>query len=144
MTSLSADHKPLQTILVVDDETHVRKYISLLLSKVCPQVTQHQASNSAQALESIQQFGPQVVLLDINMPGTDGLKTLEKIKDLGADCKVIMLTSVNIRRSVQTAIELGAAGYILKDCSYHQVEASMRSLLERFFPAPAVEKGQQA
>lgn len=132
----------LQTILIVDDEAHVRKYISLLVRKVCPQVKQHEAADSAAAVELFRAVEPDLVLLDINMPGVDGLDTLKALKALDVDCKVIMLTSVNIRRAVQTAIEQGAAGYILKDCSHQQMEQSLSSLAERLFPDPS-SSGEQ-
>ncbi|MFT4902249.1 MAG: DNA-binding NarL/FixJ family response regulator [Lentimonas sp.] len=126
--------KMLQNLLFVDDESHVRKFISTLVHKVYPGITLHEASSCAAALDLFQQVKPELVLLDINMPGVDGFATLKLLKALDASCEVIMLTSIDIGRTVQTVIEIGAAGYIHKDCDYREMEASVTALVQRLFP----------
>ena len=100
-------------ILLVDDEPGMLRYIKTLL-----EVDEHHvetASTGEQALESVQKgLVPDLVLLDLLMPGIDGLETLEGLRKLRPGVKVIMLSCVNDTKKVVQAMRLGAADYITK------------------------------
>ena len=100
-------------ILLVDDEPGMLRYIKTLL-----EVEDHQvatASTGEEALEIVQKgMAPDLVLLDLLMPGIDGLETLENLRKLRPGVKVVMLSCVNDTKKVVQAIRLGASDYITK------------------------------
>ncbi len=100
-------------ILLVDDEPGMLRYIKTIL-----EVEDHQvatASSGEEALEAVQKgMNPDLVLLDLLMPGIDGLETLENLRKLRPGVKVVMLSCVNDTKKVVQAIRLGAADYITK------------------------------
>src|SRR5690349_17964872 len=100
-------------ILLVDDEPGMLRYIKTLL-----EVEEHHvstASTGEEALEIVQKgMDPDLVLLDLLMPGIDGLETLENLRKLRPTAKVVMLSCVNDTKKVVQAIRLGASDYITK------------------------------
>ena len=100
-------------ILLVDDEPGMLRYIKTIL-----EVEDHQvatASTGEEALEAVQKgMNPDLVLLDLLMPGIDGLETLENLRKLRPGVKVVMLSCVNDTKKVVQAIRLGATDYITK------------------------------
>jgi len=100
-------------ILLVDDEPGMLRYIKTLL-----EVEEHQvatASTGEEALEAVEKgLNPDLVLLDLLMPGIDGLETLEKMRKLRPSVKVVILSCVNDTKKVVQAIRLGATDYITK------------------------------
>jgi len=100
-------------ILLVDDEPGMLRYIKTLL-----EVEEHfvsTASTGEEALEIVQKgMNPDLVLLDLLMPGIDGLETLENLRKIRPGVKVVMLSCVNDTKKVVQAIRLGAADYITK------------------------------
>ena len=100
-------------ILLVDDEPGMLRYIRTLL-----EVDDHDvetASTGEEALEHVQKgLRPDLVLMDLLMPGIDGLETLENLRKLQPGVKVVMLSCVNDTKKVVQAIRLGATDYITK------------------------------
>jgi two-component system, NtrC family, response regulator AtoC len=100
-------------ILLVDDEPGMLRYIKTLL-----EVEEHQvatASSGEEAIETVEKgMNPDLVLLDLLMPGIDGLETLEKLRKLRPSVKVVILSCVNDTKKVVQAIRLGATDYITK------------------------------
>lgn len=119
-------------ILLVDDEPHVRKYISLLIKGVFAGPVIMEAGNSDDALRLYRENQPDLVMLDINMPGRDGLEILNDLRDLDGNAYVIMLTSVSARASVQKAVDLGASGYILKDTPAQEIKQHLAEIAADF------------
>jgi len=100
-------------ILLVDDEPGMLRYIRTLL-EVDDHVVQT-ASTGEEALELVQKgLQPNLVLLDLLMPGIDGLETLEGLRKLQPNMRVVMLSCVNDTKKVVQAIRLGATDYITK------------------------------
>ncbi|MCB1105844.1 MAG: response regulator transcription factor [Cephaloticoccus sp.] len=121
-------NSPLK-ILLVDDEVHVRKYIGMLLKSIIANPELFEAGNSYEAQKLFQEHAPDLVFLDINMPGRDGLETLGDLRGLNQDVGIIMLTSVSARGSVQKALENGADGYILKDTPAAEIKEQVAALI---------------
>ncbi len=102
------------TVLVVDDEPHIRKYIGLILRKLgTPTVVE--AANGEEAIAAFAQHNPDLVLMDVNMPIMDGLQALERINAEHPDALVVMLTSLATRHVVERCLELGAINFVRKD-----------------------------
>jgi len=109
-------------ILLVDDEPGMQRYIKTLL-----EVDDHQvelASTGEQALELVDKgMQPNLVLLDLVMPGIDGLETLEGLRRIQPSVKVVMLSCVNDTKKVVQAIRLGAVDYITKPFQKAELDA---------------------
>lgn len=115
-------------ILLVDDEAHIRKFVSLTLKQIGQPVIK-EAVNGEDALAAYQADKPDLVLLDVNMPRMDGMETLRKLKQIDPDCVVVMLTSLANRESVERALELGAANYIRKDTPKDEIAQALTEIL---------------
>ena len=119
-------------ILLVDDEPHIRKFVGLLLKQLgSPTIIE--AANGREALDLYRQERPDLVLLDINMPGLDGLATLRKLRELDPEVVVIMLTSLANRQMVEGAADLGACLYIRKDTPKDEMLKMLRETIETVF-----------
>src|SRR5437016_6477726 len=100
-------------ILLVDDEPGMLRYIRTLLEVDDYKV--ETASTGEEALERVQKgLQPDLVLLDLLMPGIDGLQTLEQLRQLKPGVKVVMLSCVSDTRKVVQAMRLGAQDYLTK------------------------------
>jgi two-component system response regulator AtoC len=99
-------------ILIVDDEKMIRIVLSKVLSKAGYEI--FEAENGKEALEKYEQYKPDLVLLDFQLPGMDGLEVLEELKEDNESLIVIMLTAYgNIKNAVH-AMKLGAYDYLAK------------------------------
>lgn len=126
-------------ILLADDEAHIRKFIGLLLRQLgSPTIIE--ASDGKQALALYEQEKPDLVLLDVNMPGLDGLQTLAGLRALDPDCTVVMLTSLATRQTIEQTAELGAVHYLRKDTPKDEILKTLREILE----PPAADAGEPA
>ncbi|MFY9743107.1 MAG: response regulator, partial [Candidatus Sulfotelmatobacter sp.] len=100
-------------ILLVDDEPAMLRYIKTLLEVDDYKV--ETASTGEEALQRIDKgMEPDLVLLDVLMPGIDGLETLEQIRQKRPSTKVVMLSCVNDTKKVVHAMRLGAQDYLTK------------------------------
>lgn len=115
-------------VLVVDDEDDVRLFLQDFLSERDLQVGA--AASGEEALEAIAQSKPDIILLDLMMPGMDGLECLEQIKKKHPEINVIMITALNDEARVAKAKKLGAHNYILKPFSLSYLETELTKLLE--------------
>jgi DNA-binding NtrC family response regulator len=109
-------------ILLVDDEPGMLRYIRTLL-----EVDEHKvqtASTGEDAVEQVRRgLQPDLVLLDLLMPGIDGLQTLEQLRHLRPGLKVVMLSCVNDTRKVVQAMRLGAIDYLTKPFQKAELDA---------------------
>lgn len=116
-------------ILLVDDELHIRKYVSLIIKQL-GRPTILEASNGEEAIEVFNRENPKVVLLDVNMPRMGGIATLKQLKAIDPDCIVIMLTSLANRDTIEQALEHGAANYIRKDATKEEIAAALDETID--------------
>jgi DNA-binding NarL/FixJ family response regulator len=116
------------TILLVDDEPHIRKFIGLVLRQIGdPRIIE--AGDGGEALAVYQREHPDLVLLDINMPGRTGVETLQQLKAADPDCLVVMLTSLASRQIVEETLALGAVGYIRKDTPKDEIIRTLSEII---------------
>lgn len=104
-------------ILVVDDHSIVRQGIRSLLSNYAEFEVVGEADDGATALKQVKRLSPDVVLLDIRMPGESGLEVLQQIRRIRPNTRVLMLTSFDDDEYVMGALRAGAQGYVLKSVS---------------------------
>ncbi len=120
-------------ILVVDDEPSMLRYLQTVLELDSYRVST--ASNGIEAVEKVQRDGPDLVLLDMVMPGADGLETLQRIRETRPSTKVVMLSCVRDTRKVAQAMRLGAQDYLSKPVQKEEMDEVLRFCLENTDPA---------
>jgi two-component system, NarL family, response regulator DevR len=106
-----------QRIILVDDHEVVRLGLKSLLERHPQFEVIGEASNAREAIEQVANLSPDVVVMDIRMPGSSGIEACEEIVHKYPDTKVIMLTSYAEDEMLFSAIRAGASGYILKQIS---------------------------
>jgi two-component system nitrate/nitrite response regulator NarL len=100
-------------ILIVDDHPITRDALSALLGQHGFSVV-GEASDGEEAIELARRIRPQLVLLDLSMPGLDGLEALPRLREAAPECEVVVLTASGTERNLLSAIRGGASGYLLK------------------------------
>jgi two-component system, NarL family, nitrate/nitrite response regulator NarL len=103
------------TVMLVDDHPLLRKGLRQLLAFEAEFEIVAEAGSGAQALEIAPELDPDLIILDLNMQGMDGLETLKRLRDEGVTSRIVMLTVSDSNEDVIKAISLGADGYLLKD-----------------------------
>ena len=115
--------------LIVDDESHVRAFMRLLLREVGIEEC-WEASDGASALQLAQLNKPELVLLDINLPGLNGLQVLAQMKQFDPNVPVVMVTSQSSLNTVNEAVRLGASGYLLKHSRKEDTLKALKEVIE--------------
>lgn len=124
------------TVMIVDDERYFRRFVSeLLRSQGVARCVE--AKDGAEALGLFPVIKPDLVILDINMPHTDGLGALRGIRALDAEVPVVMLTSIADEAVVEQCVEQGASYFIRKDVPAQEMARELRELvLQEFIDEP--------
>jgi DNA-binding NarL/FixJ family response regulator len=118
--------QPLR-VLLVDDHALVRSAIRQALE--APDVTVvGEASSAEEALAMAPQLRPDVVLMDIDLPGLSGIEAVRELAPRLPDSRIVMLTASTDRRDLLEAVRLGAAGYLTKDLSGDALLRAIRGL----------------
>ena len=100
-------------VLIVDDHPLTREALATLLEGNDFEVV-GQASDGEEAISLAGELRPELVLLDLSMPGLDGLAALPRLREAAPDCEVVVLTASGTEDNLLAAIRAGAAGYLLK------------------------------
>jgi DNA-binding NarL/FixJ family response regulator len=119
-------------LVLVDDQTLVRQGIRSLLEIAGDHQVRFdvvaEADDGESALDAVASHAPDVVLLDLRMPGRDGIWALETMRDRGEDVPVLVLTTFDDDELVLRALRAGANGYLLKDVTLEQLAQAVRTL----------------
>ncbi|MGM7448131.1 two-component system response regulator NarL [Idiomarina sp. ST20R2A10] len=103
------------SIMLVDDHPLLRKGLKQLIAMEDDMTVVAEASNGPDALLLAVEHDPDLIVLDLNMHGMDGIETLKRLRDSGVTSRIIMLTVSDADDDVVAAITNGADGYLLKD-----------------------------
>jgi two-component system KDP operon response regulator KdpE len=125
------------TILVVDDEPQIRRVMRTALAAQGYSVSE--AKSGEEALDSVRQLRPDLILLDVNMPGMDGLEACREIR-ASSDVPIVMLTVRNSERDKVNALDAGADDYVVKPFGIEELLARIRAALRRAAPAETMPK----
>jgi two-component system KDP operon response regulator KdpE len=115
-------------ILIVDDEPQIRRILKATLTGAGYEIVD--TKSGEEALEKLRQFRPDLVLLDVNMPGMGGLETCREIR-AGSDAGIIMLTVRSSEDDKVKALDAGADDFITKPFSTPELLARIRAALRR-------------
>jgi NarL family two-component system response regulator LiaR len=108
-------------VLIVDDHSVVRQGLRMFLKLDTELEVVGEAANGAEAIQMARALTPDVVLMDLLMPGTDGIAATQRIRAEVPNTEVLALTSVLEDASVVGAVQAGAIGYLLKDTQAEQL-----------------------
>ena len=134
----------MKNILVVDDDPLMVKLISRILSRKGYRVLE--SSNGQDALRILYKTKPDLVLLDVVMPGMDGWQTCSRIRDISSSLPVIMLTGQRTtEEDVVRGLDFGADDYLIKPVGNKELVARVQAMLRRAeMPSSMEEKGKEA
>ena len=116
-------------VLIVDDLAFIRIVLRDIVEKSGFRVV-GEASNGDQAITLYQDTRPDVVLMDITMPGMDGLTALKKIRDIDPAARVIICSALGQQRLIVQAIQLGAKDFIVKPFQHERVVGALKKALD--------------
>ncbi|WP_431948586.1 response regulator [Actinacidiphila sp. bgisy167] len=115
-------------VLVVDDHQVVRRGLRTFL-EVQPDIeVVGEAADGEQGVERAGELAPDVILMDVRMPGVDGIEALRRLRDNGSKARVLVVTSFTEQRTVVPALRAGAAGYVYKDVDPDALAGAIRSV----------------
>jgi two-component system response regulator DevR len=121
---------PKISVMLVDDHAIVRLGLRTLINDQPDIEVVGEAGTAAEALRSVEQLQPQVVLMDIRLPGQGGLEATREITRRFPQVKVVMLTSFADEELVISAIRAGAVGYLIKEVGNEEVLRAIRMAAE--------------
>ena len=121
--------KPIR-VLLVDDHQVVRAGLRLLLRQAAGVDIVAEAADARAALKAVARHKPDVILLDVNLPGPSGLDLLAEISRAYPDVRVLILSVHAEEELVVQALRAGAAGYLLKDAGPEELEQAIRRVAE--------------
>ena len=108
-------------VLIADDHAIVRRGLRTLIAGESDMAVSGEAADGFEAVTRARDLNPDVILLDLVMPGQGGLEAISQIKTQNPEAKVLVLTSFGDSERVFSAIRAGAAGFLLKDASPEQL-----------------------
>ena len=118
----------MHKILIIDDDSYMRSVLSdLVRSEGCEAFA---TGNGKIALKEISAHAPDLILLDVRLPGIDGMTILEKIKEIDKEILIIMITGHGDIRDAVRAIKLGAFDYITKPFDNEEIIATIKNALQ--------------
>lgn len=115
-------------VLVVDDHPLFRDGLTSLLDTVEDIDVIGAVGDGQSAVRQALQLRPDVVLMDLNLPGTPGLEATRQILTRAPECAVLVLTMLADEASVLASLRVGARGYLLKEAAQHEVLAAIRTV----------------
>lgn len=116
--------------MIADDHSLIREGLKQLLEFDGSIEIVGEASNGVECLEKLNDFKPEVLLLDINMPEKNGIEVLKEMKAQDSPVKVLILTVHNELEYLMEAVEIGVDGYILKDSESSELKKAIQAVLE--------------
>ena len=114
-------------ILLVDDHPLMRRGMRDLLAMEDDLQPVGEAGTGEEALRLVDELDPDLILLDLNMPGMDGLETLQRLREAKVDARIILFTVSDDQSHVLEALRQGADGYLLKDMEPEQLVEQVRA-----------------
>ncbi|MFJ5706564.1 MULTISPECIES: response regulator transcription factor [unclassified Streptomyces] len=119
--------KPIR-VLLVDDHQVVRRGLRTFLEVQDDIEVVGEAADGAEGVARAEELRPDVVLMDVKMPGTDGIEALKRLRALANPAKVLIVTSFTEQRTVVPALRAGASGYVYKDVDPDALAGAIRSV----------------
>jgi RNA polymerase sigma factor (sigma-70 family) len=117
-------------VMIADDHAVVRQGIRAVLESVPGLEVVAEAGTGDEALSLVEAQRPDVLVLDVNMPGSDGLEVTRTLREGGCDCRILILSMHDNPEYVLHALRLGADGYVLKDAGPAELREAVQAVWE--------------
>jgi two-component system, response regulator, stage 0 sporulation protein F len=128
MTNKGTNVMAKRKLLIVDDQFGIRILLNEIFQKEGYQT--FQAANGVQALNLVQNESPELVILDMKIPGMDGLEILKRVKKINSSIKVIIMTAYGELDMIQEAIDHGAITHFSKPFDIDEIIAAVKNELD--------------
>jgi DNA-binding NarL/FixJ family response regulator len=115
-------------VLVVDDQPLQRLGFRMLLESTPDTTVVGEAAHGAEAVRRAAELRPDVVLMDVRMPGMDGVEATRRIVASGGRCRILVLTTFDLDEYAHAALRAGASGFLLKDALPEELLAGIRAV----------------
>ena len=115
-------------VLIADDQRVVREGLGMLVSLIDEVEVVGSASNGAEAVRLAEAHHPDVILMDLRMPGVDGVAATADLRQRLPGTRVLVLTTYADDAAIMSALRAGAAGYLTKDASAEEIETAIRAV----------------
>jgi len=115
-------------VLLADDQALVRAGFRMIIDVQPDMTVVAEAADGNDALEQTRHRGPDVILMDIRMPGIDGIEATRRLIASGCTARILMLTTFDLDEYVYEAMRAGASGFLLKTAPPHQLIAAIRDI----------------
>jgi DNA-binding NarL/FixJ family response regulator len=119
---------PAISVLIADDQDLVREGLRMLLQAEPGITVAGEAGTGTEAITTARKLDPDVVLMDVRMPGMDGIEAAAHLIQAGSRAKILMLTTFDLDQYVYRAMRAGASGFLLKDASRDQLATAVRTV----------------
>ena len=116
-------------IMLADDHQMMREGLRSLLSRQSDFQVVGEADSGGKVLEMARALQPDLVIMDIHMPGLDGIEATRLLRSENPQIKVLALSMYSNRRFVEDMIQAGATGYLLKECAFQELTEAIRSIV---------------
>lgn len=120
----------MTSVLIVDDHPVFRDGLAGLLATLPDVTLTGSVGNADQALAAVRDTAPDVVLMDLNLPGTSGVEATRRVLEAAPSTAVLVVTMVDDDDSVLAAMRAGARGYVLKGATASEISAAIRTVAE--------------
>jgi len=128
---MSSPEEVMLNTLIVEDNANFRRVLKNNLETLFPSMVIHEAAEGNEALQKVDTFRPELIFMDIGLPGENGLQLTQRIKTSYPDTKVIILTSHDTLEYREAAIRCGANCFITKaSLNWERLETLVKSLVK--------------
>lgn len=115
-------------IIIVDDSKVIRNALKIFLEAGNHEVI-FEAKNGLEAVDAYKEYKPDIITMDISMPVMDGVEAVKQIKAFDADAKIIMMSALNHKEMVLTALKHGALNYLLKPVTKDKLLSTVSQII---------------
>src|SRR5436189_3576429 len=116
--------------LIVDDHSVVRQGLDLLIGDLDDLEVVGQVANGEEALQAVEELQPEVVLMDVRLPGIDGVSAVKRIHQAAPGVKFVIFSAYGDKRLLSDAIAAGARGYVMKGSPPEDLLRAIRTVAE--------------
>lgn len=123
-------HEPVK-IIIADDHNLFRSCLRSLLNKKANIDIIGEAANGHDLMRLLKRMHPDLVLLDLKMPGMNGLEAIEQLKETYPDIKIVVISMFDNEQFIIHSLELGVNGYLLKTADPEEIETTIETVMEK-------------
>lgn len=120
----------MATLLIVDDQSIILDGIEAILSGMAGLEVVGRCPNGREAMQMARELGPDLVLMDVNMPDMDGIEATRRVLKVSPDSRVLMLSMYGHREFVLEVMDAGASGYLLKNAGKDELRLAIEQVLK--------------